>query len=420
MASRMECAICFTPNEDGPPLGVSCRPDPPEGGDRGHYLCRDCLQHYVRDKVEADQLIRREGHTSSIPCPGHEPGINPPVPCTSEGWSMAMLIEEGRLDHDVLRAFILGVDHAIEVLANQQGGRQEPQQLEAGDEGRFDRIQALVFEALNICCPRCGVVRIDHDACEAVTCDNCGQDYCFLCFERVASRRDAHAHVIRRHQRLFGGGQRLREHHRLQKVRQIQNVLAPLQLEEQVTFLRRDNVRRELQEARVWDDLQAIFAARAPAARAPADQLERHRPWAFAIFLETSLLVTFVLSGCCLLAANSTLDAYFGKLTTTAQPPQRTWRGFFSGMPKVDGSKNLNYSFQTAKELRQLKKSNHTQAVRIFQGAFGYITVRVFGGNRWARRVRIMGGIFAVPLTYWAYTASDLTVKKLLDRSLHL
>ena len=87
--------------------------------------------------------------------------------------------------------------------------RLEAAKRSAGPEvmkGYREKAQSLFHEVcdkMNMRCPRCGLVFVDYDGCNALTCgrSSCGAHFCAICLEDCGS--DAHPHVITQHGNYF-------------------------------------------------------------------------------------------------------------------------------------------------------------------------------------------------------------------------
>ena len=68
------------------------------------------------------------------------------------------------------------------------------------DIENIKQLKEQLSDALILTCPHgCGFKFDDHDACSALTCDQCNGHFCGVCFKTFESSRDTHQHLTDTH-----------------------------------------------------------------------------------------------------------------------------------------------------------------------------------------------------------------------------
>ena len=140
------CMICFS--EYGYPMSCS---------NKQHAVCDNCM--YVH-------LARQTRHTWPK-CPCGEGELLVPMTHLSEA-------------------------HLVTYASQFDEGACDVPKKWTGDELIHVRVNT---DVLNNCCPRCGAVYADFDACAAIVCASCNQIFCALCDKQCDSMSEAHQHV---------------------------------------------------------------------------------------------------------------------------------------------------------------------------------------------------------------------------------
>ena len=181
------CLICH--EEVSTLRGLAC----PEG----HLICSACLQGYVCSLAGSAKLRSSNG---ALDCLGaHQQAL-------SFGRSMV----EPLLFGDALRLYLETMETA--------------QTPDVGEVCTPESIQPELNEALNLCCPSCGVFcDPDPDGCIAMKCSSCDVAFCWLCFQ--ACGRDAHPHCRKVHGEYFPPRSVVNQWHRRLRWRQVDEVL---------------------------------------------------------------------------------------------------------------------------------------------------------------------------------------------------
>ena len=184
------CSMCLICHEEVSTLrGLAC----PEG----HLICSACLQGYVCSLADSAKLRSSNG---ALDCLGaHQQAL-------SFGRSMV----EPLLFGDALRLYLETMETA--------------QTPDVGEVCTPESIQPELNEALNLCCPSCGVFcDPDPDGCIAMKCSSCDVAFCWLCFQ--ACGRDAHPHCRKVHGEYFPPRSVVNQWHRRLRWRQVDKVL---------------------------------------------------------------------------------------------------------------------------------------------------------------------------------------------------
>ena len=184
------CSMCLICHEEVSTLrGLAC----PEG----HLICSACLQGYVCSLADSAKLRSSNG---ALDCLGdHQQAL-------SFGRSMV----EPLLFGDALRLYLETMETA--------------QTPDVGEVCTPESIQPELNEALNLCCPSCGVFcDPDPDGCIAMKCSSCDVAFCWLCFQ--ACGRDAHSHCRKVHGEYFPPRSVVNQWHRRLRWRRVDGVL---------------------------------------------------------------------------------------------------------------------------------------------------------------------------------------------------
>uniref|UniRef100_A0A0G4H9E8 RING-type domain-containing protein n=1 Tax=Chromera velia CCMP2878 TaxID=1169474 RepID=A0A0G4H9E8_9ALVE len=225
-AETAQCVACFEILLRA--RGVTCH-----DGAR-HFLCAECLNRHVEAKTRLDveysdvrARFKEGGCTVSCLAEG----------CPSESFSS---IEISWHLHVHIHAQWEGVrlEAAQERLCTEikREFEQKLKRLLIEDEAQW-KVEEIVEEVLTLKYPKCRTAFADFDGCTALTCVNCGCEFCGYCL--LDCGRDAHDHVpwCPIGEGMYVGQERWEQLQRERKRHQIGGVVAKLGVEERAEVL---------------------------------------------------------------------------------------------------------------------------------------------------------------------------------------
>lgn len=163
-----------------------------------HRFCVGCFEEYMSTQDMA--ALKFKSSTMRISCPGVVDGSSSNSSSSGRGINC-----DGTISYESLS----GMGVSDELVCG----------MIEKSKSSFEFLKEDVIESLSIRCPRrsCSVLLdLNPDACSAVTCVNCGQNFCGCCHACFLSGNEAHLHVPLAHswQDVFLPREKLLEGHR--------------------------------------------------------------------------------------------------------------------------------------------------------------------------------------------------------------
>ena len=199
LGATIRCEICF---DNYPKAETESRSDGIycNSATTKHFICADCLSSYVKSMCEDFGVLK--DHCFTVCCPVMETaklnGGSKLQRCSSLPWSSSSLrrVLRGEMLDLYLDTLVKGcrlVCPEDASMSNSPAGTVAAPQATGEDKEVY---LAPLLEALNLKCPRCGVVfDPSPDGCAAVRCSQCSTYVCFMCFDARKGSSDCHAHV---------------------------------------------------------------------------------------------------------------------------------------------------------------------------------------------------------------------------------
>jgi Protein kinase domain len=224
---RRACSICF---EDAvADQGLDC-----VGSTDPHFICCDCIGGFVKAATDAAAVKAAQdgGDAPSV-------GLLCPIPgCKSVPFSTQQLAprlpphvfaQYERTMHDIVAQKAQQAVAAVKEAEIDQLRRQLREAGELTEAAVAEHRRFIVDSVLTLRCSNCTAVWLDFDACFAVTCGRCAQQFCAWCCQSCGA--DAHAHVVRCQYSLEPGTYwaseaKLKHAHHVGRVRALRQYLA--------------------------------------------------------------------------------------------------------------------------------------------------------------------------------------------------
>jgi hypothetical protein len=220
-AAASKAGVCWTCESAIAPTAVSL--ECPEGA---HTMCADCTRGFLEAEAEP---VKMHQHRGALKCLA--PG------CPSPAWPQRELLElPGGLG--------VGFAAVLQRMADlQQRTQAAPpltkfaQSLAASLAARPDDAkgaqeivavlrQQIEGRVLCLACPRCSLIFLDHEGCDALTCSQCGARFCAVCLADCGDTMDkAHAHVNQTHGQLWSSAEQRAAAHRVRRIAEIRRLL---------------------------------------------------------------------------------------------------------------------------------------------------------------------------------------------------
>ncbi len=178
------CAVCTNDVPDRQlrqHTAIECR--------NGHRIDRECINHYLQS-IE----LQTPYQVSALKVLG--------PPCC------------GQLSSGAACATTLPIIEVMKLLTLQERAELQkrlqsaltPERLTPA-KNRYADFQEGLSDVFNLRCPgeRCGRILAPIEGCNAAQCENgdCRTHFCYLCFDKKSSERDAHRHLRHRHSEDF-------------------------------------------------------------------------------------------------------------------------------------------------------------------------------------------------------------------------